>query len=92
MDPLTITTIAISIASFLIGHFHVLPFLPAPTPKPPSLPTSIGHGEILKYLEQLIVNAVSQAQPAPVSPANVDINVLLKQLIELIQKQPVAPK
>lgn len=97
MDPITITTIAVSVISFLIGHYRLLPFMPAPTPAPPPFPSTFGHGELLAYINQAVSNALNALNggavpvpaPRPVTPPapQVDLQTLFIQLLALLEKQ-----
>jgi hypothetical protein len=106
VDPLTITWTAISLAAFLLGHAGVLkpllkPLLPGPTPQPPALPTSIGRGQLLQYLQQVLANALAAIPadpsmpaaplsvvpaPAPAQPTSpIDAHQILAQILALIE-------
>lgn len=62
MDPATLS-ILVTVAS-VVGHFIATRFLPPASSTPPALPTSVGHGEVIRFLEQLVANAVAKTQPA----------------------------
>lgn len=95
MSAVAIISLVAPFVTFAIGHFHLL--LPAPTPSTPVFPTTLGHGELLRYLAQALANAVNQV-PAPVAPVvpvtpvtppAVDLQALLTQLLSLFEKQLV---
>ena len=90
MDPATISTLVIAGVSFLIGHLQLIPKLLGRSPAPAVPPTTVGHGEIMKYLEQLLVNAASSAPTSPTVPVTpggqVDVNALLALLVALLEK------
>ena len=96
MDP-TILSIAIPLAAFLLGHFHVL--LPAPTPKAPDFPSTFGHGEMVRYLLQQLANlsaSTPASPPAPAHPATPagDLQQVIQQLLAMLEKSltpPVTP-
>lgn len=95
MDVATLISIAVPVASFLLGHFHLL--LPAPSSAAPALPTSFGHGELLQYLLKLIASgSVPVVVPNSSPSSSQDIVSLLSQLLAVLDKQhapatPVAP-
>jgi hypothetical protein len=100
MDPMTITWIAVSVGSLILGHLGILkPLLPSPKPAP--LPTTIGHGEILAWLKQELANLIAQQPVAPVSPVGpapapaIDVHQLLEQIFAFLQamglKLPAPP-
>jgi hypothetical protein len=85
----TILSIAIPLAAFLLGHFHVL--LPAPTPKAPDFPSTFGHGELVRYLLQQIANLSAGGATSPLAPANpttapVDLQQVIQQLLTMLEK------
>lgn len=92
MDPLTLN-ILLLVGGFLISHLNLLPFIPKPSPKPAPFPTSVGHGELLKFIEQAVVNYLATHPVTPVSPNSgspaLDVTKLLEQLLALIEKQSV---
>ena len=55
----TILSVALPLAAFLLGHYHVL--LPAPAPKAPDFPSTFGHGELVHYLLQQLANLSASA-------------------------------
>jgi hypothetical protein len=93
----TILSIAIPLAAFLLGHFHVL--LPAPTPKAPDFPSTFGHGELVRYLLQQLANLSAGSSRNPLTSASpatpsVDLQQVIQQLLAMLEKSltpPVAP-
>lgn len=95
MDPATVSTLVIAGVSFLVGHLQLIPKLLGKQPAPAVPPATVGHGELLKYLEQLFVNATASAPTTPTVPVTpggqVDVNALLAQLVALLEKATIPP-
>jgi hypothetical protein len=90
----TILSVAIPLAAFLLGHFHVL--LPAPTPKAPNFPSTFGHGELIRYLLQQLANLSAGGSTNPLAPANpaappVDLQQVIQQLLAMLEKSMMPP-
>ena len=87
MDPLLMSVL------FAVGGYALRHFLPFSSSKPPVLPTTFGHGELIKYLLQLLAN--SQTSPVPVpspsQPTSVDLHQVLMQLLALLEKALIPP-
>ena len=80
MDPLLMSVL------FAVGGYALRHFLPFPSSKPPVPPTTFGHGELIKYLLQLLVNSQTIPVPSPPQPTSVDFHQVLVQLLALLEK------
>jgi hypothetical protein len=95
-------SLLVPVATFLLGHWHVVLPNPAANGMPP-LPTGIGHGQVVNFLLQLLAHTLPQVSPvpstptAPVAPAGGSGNdltpIILKLLTVLEQSlQPQTPQ
>ena len=90
----TILSLALPLAAFLLGHFHVL--LPAPAPKAPDFPSTFGHGELVRDLLQQLANLSGSGPATPLAPANaatppVDLQQVIQQLLAMLEKSLTPP-
>ena len=89
MDPLLMSVL------FAVGGYALRHFFPFSSSKPPVLPTTFGHGELIRYLLQLL--ASSQEKPVPISPlplvpsVPVNFDQILAQLLALLEKALIPP-
>ena len=87
MDPLLMSVL------FAVGGYALRHFLPFSSSKPLTPPTTFGHGELIKYLLQLLANSPVNPAPVPLSPVSspVDLHQVLTQLIALLEKALIPP-